>query len=570
MTEIKLVTDHISWESSREDGKADAAVAQKSTNHRWSPNGRYLLLRLCFGSGSHLDRSLEMSREIDNVQVAPETLILRSRLNTVDSHISVFIAFRELNIIAWIQYCSTLYCCKDRTDGVAEPVAPNITCFRAIPVLKILGPIRDFVLKTQTNFKWLSKEFHSVRTSGDRVNFRVKIPMIKAHDMLTLGNVTINRAAHEGEEMKKIRCKWLPIGDKESDSLPLTEFQSAIRKRVAHVRMSLNCRWFNSEKPGKDHEEGQLLSFKRLSYFAINYKDSDLKNTKSSYKEIDIKTTEEDYVTGVDCPSARIINATHTKVYASARYRLPENLLRGGSLRCTAPPAATTKRYLRGGKAAQSSMIPSHMFAEHQRHQKRVPGGFACWRKGPPRRTCRLLESRKHESAKGVPPAPAAPKTGRSTLEIADRDTSSSRSWGSVGHVATMKSVHESSGGVHSRDHDRQSQLLLRKLAIKHSGGYSKFPQNIPPTLRQRRRKNAGVRVPLCNVTGNKVTLFRQCLRSPASTRPAEVSSSEKAPITEKKSVYQRDNATGAVNIDDRVDYQMYRKATREKVAANA
>lgn len=101
------------------------------------------------------------------------------------------------------------------------------------------------------------------------------------------------------------------------------------------------------------------------------------------------------------------------EVYASARYRLPENLLRGGSLRCTAPPAAATKRYLRGGKAAQSSMIPSHMFAEHQRHQKRVPGGFACWRRGPPRRTCRLLESRKHESAKGVPPAPAAPKTGR-------------------------------------------------------------------------------------------------------------------------------------------------------------
>lgn len=64
-----------------------------------------------------------------------------------------------------------------------------------------------------------------------------------------------------------------------------------------------------------------------------------------------------------------IINATHTKVYASARYRLPENLLRGGSLRCTAPPAAATKRYLRGGKAAQSSMIPSHMFAEHQRHR---------------------------------------------------------------------------------------------------------------------------------------------------------------------------------------------------------
>lgn len=48
---------------------------------------------------------------------------------------------------------------------------------------------------------------------------------------------------------------------------------------------------------------------------------------------------------------------------------LPENLLRGGSLRCTTPPAAATKRYLRGGKATQSSMIPSHMFAEHQRHR---------------------------------------------------------------------------------------------------------------------------------------------------------------------------------------------------------
>lgn len=75
------------------------------------------------------DRVFQLIRSylecINCEQVAPETFILRSRLNMVDSHINVFIAFRELNIIAWIQYCSTLYCCKDRTDGVAEPVAPN-------------------------------------------------------------------------------------------------------------------------------------------------------------------------------------------------------------------------------------------------------------------------------------------------------------------------------------------------------------------------------------------------------------------------------------------------------------
>lgn len=46
MREIKLVTDHISWESSHEDGKADAAVAQKSTNHRvgWP----YFIQRISF------------------------------------------------------------------------------------------------------------------------------------------------------------------------------------------------------------------------------------------------------------------------------------------------------------------------------------------------------------------------------------------------------------------------------------------------------------------------------------------------------------------------------------------
>ncbi|KAM0736593.1 hypothetical protein ACS0PU_006242 [Formica fusca] len=183
------------------------------------------------------------------------------------------------------------------------PTSTQITCFRAVPILKILGPIRDFALKGETNFKWLSKGFHSVRTSGDQVNFRIILEhgknqinctgynyyfLSKAHDMLTLGNVTINRAAHEDlsrtkwfglitnvvvtktfelriirdlrertlhiadnehtilikyeiceidengtvikSEVKKIHCNWLPIGEKESDNLPLTEFRSTINK----------------------------------------------------------------------------------------------------------------------------------------------------------------------------------------------------------------------------------------------------------------------------------------------------------------------------------------------------
>ncbi|XP_018346536.1 PREDICTED: uncharacterized protein LOC108751083 isoform X2 [Trachymyrmex septentrionalis] len=165
-------------------------------------------------------------------------------------------------------------------------------------MLKILGPIHNFVVKSKTNTKWLDKTFHSVRTSGDQMNFRIILEsgknkltftgydyyfLSKAHDMLTQGNVTIDRTSHKdlsnvtwiglithvvvtktselhiikdtrermlhiGEhehtilfkyeickldqygvviqsETKKIRCKWLPMGDKKSDSLPLNELQ---------------------------------------------------------------------------------------------------------------------------------------------------------------------------------------------------------------------------------------------------------------------------------------------------------------------------------------------------------
>ncbi|XP_018407004.1 PREDICTED: uncharacterized protein LOC108783053 [Cyphomyrmex costatus] len=179
----------------------------------------------------------------------------------------------------------------------------QVKCFRPASVLKILGPIHNFVVKSKTNTKWLDKKLHSVRTSGDQTNFRVIFKsgknqlsftghdyffLSKAHDMLTEGNVTIDRTAHEdllnvtwiglithvvvtrisefriikdlrertlhiGEnehtilfkyeiceidrhgaviksETKKIHCKWLPIGDKESDSFPLTELQSLLDK----------------------------------------------------------------------------------------------------------------------------------------------------------------------------------------------------------------------------------------------------------------------------------------------------------------------------------------------------
>ncbi|XP_018367107.1 PREDICTED: uncharacterized protein LOC108763745 [Trachymyrmex cornetzi] len=179
------------------------------------------------------------------------------------------------------------------------PTSTQKKCFRSVPVLKILGPIHDFVVKSETNTKWLDKKFHSVRTSGDQMDFRIIFKngknqlsftgrdyyfLSKAHDMLTQRNVTIDRTSHEdllnitwiglithvvvtrisefriikdlrervlyiGEnehtilfkyeictldqhgvviksETKKIRCKWLPVGDKESESLPLIEFQS--------------------------------------------------------------------------------------------------------------------------------------------------------------------------------------------------------------------------------------------------------------------------------------------------------------------------------------------------------
>lgn len=44
--QIKFETDHVSWESSQEDGKGDAAIARKSTNHR--VDRPYFIRRISF------------------------------------------------------------------------------------------------------------------------------------------------------------------------------------------------------------------------------------------------------------------------------------------------------------------------------------------------------------------------------------------------------------------------------------------------------------------------------------------------------------------------------------------
>lgn len=51
-------------------------------------------------------------------------------------------------------------------------------CFRTVPVLKVLGPIRDFVLSAGTDVKWLDKKLHSVQTFGDQTDFRVSMSNI--------------------------------------------------------------------------------------------------------------------------------------------------------------------------------------------------------------------------------------------------------------------------------------------------------------------------------------------------------------------------------------------------------
>jgi len=47
---------------------------------------------------------------------------------------------------------------------------------------------------------------------------------------------------------------------------------------------------------------------------------------------------------------------------------------------------------------------------------------------------------------------------------------SSSRSWGSLGHVSTVEGVYESGGGVHSRNRDRQVTRAGHERTLRRAG----------------------------------------------------------------------------------------------------
>ncbi|PBC32898.1 hypothetical protein APICC_08552 [Apis cerana cerana] len=88
----------------------------------------------------------------------------------------------------------------------------QIQCFCVEPQMKLLGPIRDFVLSSKTNKRWMEKDLPLITTTGDNTNFRVIIEnekhkvqlranecyfLDKAPDLQIVGNLTIDRSSHE-------------------------------------------------------------------------------------------------------------------------------------------------------------------------------------------------------------------------------------------------------------------------------------------------------------------------------------------------------------------------------------
>ncbi|KOC65575.1 hypothetical protein WH47_00545 [Habropoda laboriosa] len=182
--------------------------------------------------------------------------------------------------------------------------ASDIQCFCAEPQLKVLGPIRDFLVPGKSSPRWLSKDFPAIKTTADDVNFRVVIESgknkakFRAYDCYYLEKpadmsmeseeVTIDRSSHEdlstaewfglitgvviadtsdvivtrskrerafyiGEKphtilfkheicrmdemgtvyetsMEEMECKWLPVEERDMNSLPLAEFVSQSTK----------------------------------------------------------------------------------------------------------------------------------------------------------------------------------------------------------------------------------------------------------------------------------------------------------------------------------------------------
>ncbi|KAK1121063.1 hypothetical protein K0M31_010844 [Melipona bicolor] len=89
----------------------------------------------------------------------------------------------------------------------------HVQCFCAVPQLKLLGPIRDFLVHEKSNVRWLDEDLPTIKTTGDERDFRVVLEgskqelvfrafdchfLDKAPDLSIEGEVTIDRSTHEG------------------------------------------------------------------------------------------------------------------------------------------------------------------------------------------------------------------------------------------------------------------------------------------------------------------------------------------------------------------------------------
>ncbi|XP_011063339.1 PREDICTED: uncharacterized protein LOC105151365 [Acromyrmex echinatior] len=282
------------------------------------------------------------------------------------------------------------------------PTSTQIKRFRPVPVLKILGPIRDFVVKNETNTKWLDKKFHSVRTSGDQMHFRIISEsgknqlnftgndyyfLNKAHDMLSQGNVTIDRTSHND----LLNITWIGlITDVVITKTSEFRIVKGKHERTLYVSETEHTIFFKYEICKLD-QHGVVIESINLTRDNIF---GHLKIPEPVHSRRDI------FPLGTEQTVTLM-----TPMRMRWRFKVHHHL--------QPPPRGG---YLRGSKAAQSSMIPSHMFTEHQRSEMRAAGGLVAGggalHGGP-------ASSWNHASMnplkKGAP-APAAPKTGAALM----------------------------------------------------------------------------------------------------------------------------------------------------------
>ncbi|XP_033223385.1 uncharacterized protein LOC117177034 [Belonocnema kinseyi] len=93
-----------------------------------------------------------------------------------------------------------------------QTAGQKISCFGHSPLIKILGPIKDYIKKNETDKKWLANEFPVVKNFPEHQNFEVVMQhsenkltfegkdyyfLSKPEEMILEKNVTIDRASDE-------------------------------------------------------------------------------------------------------------------------------------------------------------------------------------------------------------------------------------------------------------------------------------------------------------------------------------------------------------------------------------